>query len=301
MPPMRLKGNLILLLVAIIWGVAFVAQRVAAQTIGPFLFNGARFLLAAAVLLPFTRPAQHKPKKSALPWMGAAGVLLFAASGLQQAGMRWTTAANAGFITTLYVVFVPLLLLIFWRQRLPWLNWAAAFLAITGVKLLSSPGQLHLSPGDGLELAGSVVWALHVILVSRAAERLDALQFSLGQYLVCGLLNLVAAFWLDWESISGLLIAGWAIVFGGIVSVGLGHTLQVVGQKYSPPTDAALILSSEAVFAALSGYLFLKEGLQPIQLAGCGLILAAILIAQLWGARQSAGQTHSPALTSGLD
>ncbi len=298
---MRLKGNLILFLVAIIWGVAFVAQRVAAQAIGPFLFNATRFLLAVAVLLPFTRPAQRKFERSAMPWMGLAGTLLFIASGLQQAGLRWTTAANAGFITTLYVVFVPLLLLIFWKQRLPWLNWAAAFLAIAGVKLLSSPEQIHLSPGDGLELAGSLVWALHVILVSRAVLRMDALQFSLGQYLVCGLLNLVAAFWLDWESAGGLLAAGWAIVFGGVVSVGMGYTLQVIGQKYSPPTDAALILSSEAVFAALAGYLFLKEGLQPIQLAGCGLILAAILIVQLWGMRKSAGQTNSPALTPGLE
>lgn len=298
---MRLKGNLILFSVAVIWGVAFVAQRVAAQSVGVFLFNGARFLLAVAVLLPFTLKTPWKVEKSGLRWVSLAGALLFMASALQQAGLRWTTAANAGFITSLYVVFVPLLLVIFWKERLPWLNWAAAFVAILGVKLLSAPGQFQLAPGDSLELAGSGVWALHVILVSRVVRRLDALQFSLGQYLVCGLLNLVAAIFLDWETAAGLATAWWAVLFGGAISVGLGYTLQVIGQKYSPPTDAALILSSEAVFAALSGYLFLKEGLQPIQLAGCGLILAAILIVQIWGIRQSSPQETSPVSNPGFE
>ena len=174
---MRLKGNLILLCVAVIWGTAFVAQRVAAQSLGVFLFNGVRFLLAVAILLPFTLKTGWKTEKSTLRWIGLGGVLLFMASALQQAGLRWTTAANAGFITSLYVVFVPLLLVIFWKERLPWLNWGAAFVAIFGVKLLSAPAQFQLAPGDSLELAGSVVWALHVILVSRVVKRLDALQF----------------------------------------------------------------------------------------------------------------------------
>ncbi len=291
---MRLKGNLLLLFVAVIWGSAFAVQRVAAQFIGPFLFNAVRFLLAVAVILPFTRKIQWKIEKSSLPWMGLAGALLFAASTLQQAGLQWTTAANAAFITTLYVVFVPLLLVLFWKQRLPWLNWAAALLAITGVKLLSSPGGLQLAPGDGMELAGSVIWALHVILVSRVVFRMDALQFSIGQYLVCGFLNLAAALFFDMHTAPGLVTAWWTVLFGGAISVGLGYTLQVFGQKYSPPTDAALILSSESVFAAFAGYLFLQEGLLPVQLAGCVLILASIIVVQIWGSRQPAAQKTSP-------
>ena len=298
---MRLKGNLILLCVAVIWGTAFVAQRVAAQSLGVFLFNGVRFLLAVAILLPFTLKTGWKTEKSTLRWIGLGGVLLFMASALQQAGLRWTTAANAGFITSLYVVFVPLLLVIFWKERLPWLNWGAAFVAIFGVKLLSAPAQFQLAPGDSLELAGSVVWALHVILVSRVVKRLDALQFSLGQYLVCGLLNMAAAIFLDWDTTGGLAAAWWAVVYGGVVSVGLGYTLQVIGQKFSPPTDAALILSSEAVFAALAGYLFIQEGLKPLQLVGCGLILAAILIVQIWGTRQTASQKNSPLSNPGFE
>lgn len=298
---MRLKGNLLLLLVAVIWGSAFAVQRVAAQSVGPFPFNAARFLLAVAVLLPFTKKTHWKVEKSSLPWMGLAGVLLFAGSTLQQGGLRWTTAANAAFITTLYVVFVPLLLVIFWKKRLPWLNWVAALLAIGGVKLLSSPGGLQLAPGDGLELAGSVVWALHVILVSRVVHRMNALQFSIGQYLVCGLLNLAAASFFDTHTAPELVTAWWAVLYGGAISVGLGYTLQVYGQKYSPPTDAALILSAEAVFAALAGYLFLQEGLQPVQLAGCALILSAIFIVQIWGVRQNsvpepAGTLANPGL-----
>jgi len=290
-----------LLSVALIWGTAFVAQRVAAQFVGVFLFNATRFLLAVAVLLPFTLKTTWKINKSSLRWVGLAGSLLFMASALQQAGLRWTTAANAGFITSLYVVFVPLLLVIFWKERLPWLNWVAAALAIFGVKLLSAPAQFYLAPGDSLELAGSVVWALHVIVVSRVVRRLDALQFSLGQYLVCGLLNLVASIFLDWDTAGGLITAWWAVLFGGAISVGLGYTLQVIGQKYSPPTDAALILSSEAVFAALAGALFLREGLQPLQLAGCGLILAAILIVQVWGIRQTASQKNRPVSNPGFE
>lgn len=298
---MRLKGNLIFLFVAAIWGAAFAVQRVAAQSIGPFLFNAARFLLAAVVLLPFLRKNLLKVEKSSLSWMSLAGILLFAASALQQSGMKWTTAANAAFITTMYVIFVPLLLVLFWKQRLPWVNWIAVLLAIAGLKLLSSPNGLHLAPGDGLELISSVIWALHVILVSKIVNRIDAVQFSIGQYLVCGLLNLVTALFFDMHTAPGLLSAGWTVFYGGVISVGLGYTLQVVGQKYSPPTDAALIMSSESLFACLAGFIFLKETLQPAQLAGCGLILAAIFIVQFLGNRQNSPKTKTPVTSPGVE
>ncbi len=287
---MRLKGNLLLFFVAAVWGTAFAVQRVAAQSVGPFLFNCARFLLAVLVLLPFTNRSVWKVKKTSLPWIILAGTLLFAASALQQAGLRHTTAANAAFITTLYVILVPLLLVIFWGKRLPWINWVAAFAAVAGVKLLSSPGSLQLAPGDSLELAGSVIWAFHVILVGMVVKRLDAVQFSIGQYLVCGLLNLFAALFLDLGTLPGLASNWWAILYGGAISVGLGYTLQVIGQKFTSPTDAALVLSCESAFAALAGYIFLKEGLQPLQLAGCGLILAAIFAVQIWETRRHTAQ-----------
>lgn len=289
---MRLKADLLLLLAAVIWGGAFVVQRVAAQHVGPFLFNAARFLLAVIVILPIVRRPLWKLERNAFPWIGLGGSLLFVASVLQQAGLRWTTAANAGFITSLYVIIVPLLLLFFWKQHLPWINWIAAFVAVAGVKLLSSPGQFHLAPGDGLQLAGSLLWALHVILVSRVVKHMNALQFSLGQYLVCGLLNLVAALFLDLGTLGGLVSSWWAVVYGGALSIAVGFTFQVIGQKYAPPTDAALILSLEAVFAALFGYLFLFEGLEPIQVLGCSLILAAVAGVQIWGSKRQEKQKN---------
>lgn len=298
----RLRADLSLFLVAIIWGTAFVVQRIAAQNMGVFLFNGSRFLLGALVLLPFIarrRPANEGStagrqwiadhrftiNRHDLPLVGLAGCLLFGGSALQQAGLRYTTAGNAGFITGLYVVFVPLILMIGMRQRLRPLSWIAALLAAIGIFLLSAQGQLHLALGDALELAGSVLWALHVILVSRLVQRMDVLQFAAGQFFICGVLNLLIGLVVERafvRELGGWMAGGWVgIVYTGVISVGVGYTLQAMGQKHSPPTDATLILSMEAVFAALGGWLWLGEALSTLQLLGCALILAAILLSQL--------------------
>jgi drug/metabolite transporter (DMT)-like permease len=275
----RLKADLTLLLVAAIWGSAFAAQRVAAGHIGACLFNGSRFLLAGGLLLPLVRFRLKMGRRQRL-WAGLAGGLLCGASVLQQAGLQWTTAGNAGFITGLYVVFVPLILLLVWRQRLRWTVWAAALLAVAGMFLLSAGGRLRLAPGDGLELAGAGLWAAHVIVVGRAMQEMEALPFAIGQYWVAGTLNLLIGLGLEWQTLPGMAAVWWAVVYVGIFSVAVGYTLQARAQKHAPPTDAALILSLEAVFAALFGYLLLGETLRPEQLLGCGLILAAILLAQ---------------------
>jgi drug/metabolite transporter (DMT)-like permease len=276
---MRLKADGTLLLVAAIWGSAFVAQRVGAAHIGPLLFNGARFLLAVLVLLPVVR-FKLKLDRKTWPWVGAAGLLMSGGSLLQQAGMQWTTAGNAGFITGLYVVFVPLLLLIFWRQRVRVTVWLAAFLAAGGIFLLSAGGQLRLAPGDALELAGAVRWGAHIVVVGQAMRRMQALPFSIGQYLVAGALQLLLGLIFESKTVPGLATAWWTVAYTGILSVAVGYTLQVAAQKYALPTDAALILSLEAAFAALAGFFWLGERLGPEQLAGAGLIMAAILLAQ---------------------
>ena len=276
---MRIKADLTLLLVAIIWGSAFAAQRVAAEYVGPFLFNGSRFLLGALILLPLIRFRLKLDNKDR-NWVLAAGVILCAASVLQQAGLQWTTAGNAGFITGLYVVFVPIILLLIWKQRMHWLVWSAAFLAALGIFLLSAGGKLQLAPGDGLELIGAMFWAAHVVVIGQAMKRMDAMRFAIGQYLVAGVLNLVLGLIFDWQTIPGLIPAWWTVVYVGLFSVAIGYTLQGWAQKYAPPTDASLILSLESVFAAVFGYLFLQEMLRPIQLLGAGLILVAILISQ---------------------
>jgi len=277
---MRLKADLTLFFVAVIWGSGFVAQRLAASNhLGAFLFNGGRFLLGALILLPFALP-RWTLKPADLPWVGLAGALLFGGGWLQQAGMQYTSAANAGFITGLYVVLVPILLALFWRQKVRLFSWIAAGLAVFGIWLLSAQGKFRLAPGDGLELIGSLLWAFHVILVGRLSRRMDVLPFSVGQFLVGGLLNLCVGALFELPSLSALPLIWPAVLYSACFPIALGFTLQVVGQKHAPATDAAILLSMEAVFAALFGFAWLGEGLSTGQVVGCTLMLAAMLLAQ---------------------
>ena len=276
----RLKADLALLAAAVVWGMAFVVCRVAAAQTGSFLYNGTRFLLGALTLLPFAG-ARLRGLTRVEVWGGAlAGALLFAAAGLQQIGLQFTTAGKAGFITGLYVVLVPLFLALVWRQWPRGSTWVASLLAAAGLFLLSAVEQLALAPGDGLELVGAVFWALHVILIGRLARRVDVLRVALMQYLVCGLLSLAVGGLFESSTAPGLVSAWWAILYTGVFSVGLGYTLQVLGQQQAPAADASVILSGEAVIAALSGWLVLGERLAPWQLLGCGLMLAGMILAQ---------------------
>lgn len=277
----RLRADLTLLAVAVVWGSSFVAQRVAAAYLGPFFYTGTRFVLGALTLLPLVGHRLRALTRLELRGGALAGLLLFGAANLQQAGLRFTTAGKAGFITGLYVVLVPLFLALVWRQWPRWFAWGASLLAAAGLFLLSGVGRLTLAPGDGLELAGAMLWALHVILIGRLASRVDVLRLALVQYLVCGLLSTVLGLGMEAHTLGGLAAAWWAVVYNGVLSVGLGFTLQVVGQRRAPATDAAVIMSLEAVFAALFGWLLLGETLTARQSLGCGLMLAGILLAQV--------------------
>ncbi len=282
----RWKADLGLLLVTVIWGSAFVVQRLAAAETGVNLFNGARFLLGGLALFPLAfgrRPAAGTEPLSRknLPGVILAGCLLVGGAGLQQAGLVYTTAGNAGFITGLYVVLVPLFLALFWRRRPQPVILAAAGLAVAGMFLLSTGCSLQrLNRGDLLELFGAVFWALHVIAVGVLVKRMAVLQFAVGQYLVCGALSL--AIGLAWEAhtLPGLAQSWWAVAYAGLVSVGLGYTIQAAAQRHAPAADAAIILSGESLFAALSGWIFLSEYLTPVQVVGCAVILAGMLLAQ---------------------
>jgi drug/metabolite transporter (DMT)-like permease len=297
----RLRADLVLLLVALIWGSAFVVQRVAARYFDTFTFNGLRFLLGGIVLLPFSglnpvkwpglshgivQSQAHERGRGAAPgrksfaFMLAGGALLFGAAGLQQLGLETTTAGNAGFITTLYTVLVPVLLVLFWRERIHRLSWMAAGVAIIGSLLLSTAGSFLMAKGDAFEMAGALFWALHVILVSKAVKHMDVLTFSAGQYIVAGSLNLLVSLGVGLPT-GGLVPGWWTVAYIGLLSTAGGYTLQAIGQKYAPPTDATILLSMEAVFAALTGFLFLEERMKLIQLLGCGLIIGAVLITQL--------------------
>ena len=280
---LRLKADLTLLLVAVIWGSAFVAQRVAALNMGVYLFNGLRFLLGALVLLPLALRSHRTGVdiRSSLPGMLLAGLLLFGGSSLQQLGLRYTTAANAGFITGLYVVLVPILLALGWRQSPRRVVWLAAALSAAGLFLLSTGGSFSLKVGDAFELAGAFLWAFHVLCIGWLVQRVDVLHLSVVQCAVCGLLSLGMSLALESGSLSQVTGAWWTVLYTGLLSIGLAYTLQGVGQKVAPPADAAILLSLEAVFAALAGWAFLDERLSAVQLLGCALMLGGMLLAQV--------------------
>lgn len=287
---MRLKADLTLLIIAMIWGSAFVAQRIAGQLGSVYLFNGARYILAGVVVLPFALRAGRasSPTSQILnltysreqyKWMFLAGVLLFVAAALQQAGMQYTTAGNAGFITSLYVVLVPIMLFFGWREKPHWLAIIAVALAVSGAFLLSTGGRFEVRVGDALELAGALFWALHVSLLGKFASRFEPISFSVGQLLICGILNLVLGLFIE-RPVFTWSLAG-AAIYTAVFSLGLCYTLQVWAQRHTPPADAALILSLESGFAVLTGWLLLKETLTGIQIFGCMLIFFAVGLSQV--------------------
>ncbi|MDO9300735.1 MAG: DMT family transporter [Anaerolineales bacterium] len=277
---MRLKADLTLLVVSIIWGTAFVAQRVAGQMGSVYQFNGARYLLAALVVLPFVKRSDvSSMPREQYKWMFIAGFFLFVGSALQQAGMVYTTAGNAGFITALYVVLVPIALFFVWGETPHWLSIVAVVLAGAGAFLLSTGGRFEVRAGDALELVGALFWTFHVIILGKYASKFEAMSFSIGQLIVCGLLNLGVGFVAE-----PLMTFSWpltfAVAYTAFFSLGLCYTLQVWAQRHTPPADAALILSLESVFAVLSGWLLLNETLAAIQIFGCLLIFIAVLSSQ---------------------
>ena len=276
----RVQADLILLFTAAVWGSGFIAQRIAAPNMNVFYFNGGRFILGALLLFPLIG-FKLKIEKEKVVGVFLAGFLLFSAGAFQQAGMITTTAGNAGFITGLYVIFVPIFLWLIWRDKQKWNVWVAAFIAVFGMLLLSTGGELKLASGDKLEFVGAILWALHVIVVGRTVQGMNPLHFAIGQFLICAGLNAGTGLITDPQGISQISSLWWTILYNGIASVAIGFTLQGVAQKYAPPTDAALILSMEAVFAALFGYLFLQEIFSTEQLVGGFLVLVAIFLAQL--------------------
>ncbi len=294
-----LKADLMLALVAVIWGSAFVVQRLAAADIGVFLFNGMRFLLAAVALAPvawsgaFTRkvigeenPVDPLTRRN-VGWAVLAGVLLFSGAALQQAGMIYTTAGNAGFITGLYVLFIPLILAVIFHQRPRAVIWFAAGLAVAGLYMLSTGGKMSVNRGDVLELVGAVFWALHVILIGRVVQRINVLQFAVAQYVACSLINIAVGLILETSMLPAFMQGWWLVAYTGLISVGLGYTLQAIAQREAPPADAAILLSMESAVAAICGWIFLGEALTPIQIAGCVVMMTGMLLAQLSGLRES--------------
>lgn len=291
----QIRATFLLLLTAVIWGLAFVAQEVGAEYLGTFSFNGIRFLLGAASLLPvillFERERMNEGGwKKLFGSSFAAGTVLFLASALQQYGVQLgTPAGKAGFITGLYTVIVPILSLLVFRKRTHLLVWAGAVLAVAGLLLLNLDENFNLVIGAGecCLLAGSVMWAVHILVIDRFVTSISPLKFSMGQFIICGVESIICA--LLWENItlSAVQSAAVPLFYGGLMSVGVAYTCQALGQKDSDPTVAAIVFSMESVFSVIGGVVILHAHMAWQAYAGCALILVGIIISQLTPDRKS--------------
>lgn len=284
-----ITSNLLLLLAAAIWGFAFVAQRVGMEYVGPFTYNGVRFALGAFSLLPlifyFRKSSQeqgnnHHELKNVMGAGILAGGVLFLGASLQQIGLLYTTAGKAAFITCLYIVLVPMLG-IFLKQRVSMSTWLGSITAIVGLYLLCVKDSFFISYGEILELIGAFFWTIHILVIDRFSRKVDVLQLSFFQFITCSVLSLITALTIETISMETLRQALIPILYGGICSVGIAYTLQVVGQKHAQPSHAAIILSMETVFAAIGGWMILNEQLAFRELLGCVIMFAGMLLSQL--------------------
>lgn len=285
----RVQANLLLLLIALIWGSAFVAQSRGMADVGPMLFTGVRFLIGAAVVAPLAwlewrglgrknkRPTPRDGKK-----ILGLGALMLMGAAMQQIGIVSTSVTNAGFLTALYVPLVPVLGWLMFRHLPHWSVWPGALSCVIGAFLLSGAHAFTIGPGDLWVIGSAIPWAFHVVMVGRVADRMAApFLVASGQFLVCGLMALAWAFGFEPVSWAGLKAAAGPIAYAGVMSVGIAFTAQVVAQRYAHAADAAIILSAETLFAALFGYWLMGDRLNSNGLLGCGLILASLLAVQL--------------------
>ncbi|SHO49361.1 DMT family transporter [Desulfopila aestuarii] len=285
----RLRANLILMLAAMIWGSAFVAQQVGTGTLGTISFTGARFLLGGLVVLPFAsmqfrrvHANEHRFVPNDWYLMILIGLTLGTAAMLQQHGILRTTVTNAGFLTALYVPMVPLIGLVLLRRRVHWVVWPASVGCFIGTYIMSGAADVELRIGDFWVIGSTLFWAAHVLMVGHAASRTRApLVVATTQFLVCGVFGLTLGAIVEYPQLHDFTSALFGIGYVGVFSVGMAFTLQVVGQRYTQAADAAIILSSETVFAACAGYLFLGERLSLFQMSGAVLILVGIMAVEL--------------------
>jgi drug/metabolite transporter (DMT)-like permease len=285
-----LKSDLLLLLAAFFWGTTFVAQRMGMDHIGPMTYNALRFAVGALTLLPVILAFRTSHVAWGLPHQkgsrfllcgGAlAGLALFGGASMQQIGLIYTTAGKAGFITSLYVVLVPIAGL-FLGHRCGVAVWMGAGLAVGGLYLLSVTASFTIGRGDLLILIGAFFWTIHVHLIGYLAKRANPLHIACIQFLACSALSLPAAVLFEQISLPAIRGAALPILYAGIFSAGVAFTLQVVCQRTSPPAHAAIVMSLETVFAALAGYLILHERLTPRDLLGCTLMFAGLMAVQL--------------------
>lgn len=289
---MRLKNASMLILTAFIWGTAFVAQSVGMDFLEPFTFNGVRSLIGGIVLLPCIfliqrinaragEPEREEGTRKDLIVGGIlCGLLLFAASSLQQIGIVYTTAGKAGFITAFYIVIVPVLG-VFLHKRIGWKVWTAVVMALVGLYFLCMTEKLTVGKGDLYIFLCALIFSVHILVIDHFSPRVDGVKMSCIQFFTCGIVSLIPMFVWETPRVDNLL-AGWVpLLYAGVLSCGVAYTLQVVGQKNVNPAIASLLLSLESCFSVLAGWLILGERLSTREFAGCILMFAAIILAQL--------------------
>jgi drug/metabolite transporter (DMT)-like permease len=301
----KLISNFMLILTAIIWGTAFVAQSIAHDHIGTFTFNAARNIVGALVLIPYIIIAnilkrnnstesdlenkeklnfydRFKLNKNLIIGGILCGLALFGGSTFQQFGIKYTSAGKSGFITALYIIFVPAFG-IFLKKKVPFKIWLCILIALVGFYLISIKDGFVINKGDLLTLICSFFFALHILVIDYYSPKVDGVIMSCIQFFVTGLISLMLSFIFESPQMSSLLAAWKPILYVGVFSCGIAYTLQIVGQKNTEPVTASLILSMESVFAVIAGWLILKQGLLVKEAIGCLLVFTAIIITQLPG------------------
>ena len=294
----QMRANLLLILTAMIWGVAFVAQDVAAEAVPPMYFNGLRMSLAALAILPtvwlMDRRAQtHSAeglvwkhmtpaqKKELLIGGACCGVLLTLGSTSQQIGLSMGAGpGKAGFVTAMYIVLVPLAG-IFWHKRIGVLVWIAVALSAAGLYLLCMQGSFHLALSDAMLLLCAVAYTGHILVVDHFSRHTDCVKMSFVQFAVTAVLCLIGGILFETVSLSAVLSCAVPIAYAGILSAGMGYTLQILAQRDAEPAIASLLMSMESVFAVLAGWIILGDALSLRELLGCVLMMGAIVLAQL--------------------
>ena len=291
----KMRGNLMLLLTALIWGTAFVAQSAGMDHVQPFTYNGIRTLIGGIVLIPVillfdrlkpadTRPSAEEQKvinKNSLVGGLCCGTVLCIASCLQQFGVSMTTAGKAGFITALYIVIVPLMG-VFIKKKIPKIIWLCVAIAVAGFYLLCVKEGFSIGTGDLLVLCCAFFFSIHIMVIDHfTAGKVDGVRMSCVQFLVAGIMAIVLMFLFEQPTLASIWDARVSILYAGVMSCGVAYTLQILGQKDTDPTTATLLMSLESVFAALSGWVLLNESLSLKELFGCALVFVAVILAQI--------------------
>ena len=284
----RLKGSLCLLLTTIIWGSTFIAQSVGTDYVEPFTFQTFRGILAILFLLPLIFILDKDKKNFVKSWNSPqlwktgiyCGIALFLAGGLQQVALQYTTAGKAGFITTMYVVLVPVLGLFLGKKLSP-AGWISVVISVVGLYLLSCAGVSEINKGDLLLMLCALGFAVQITLIDRMAGNLNGFRVNFAQSLVSAVLSAAAMFVFESPKLANVFACWLPLCYAGILSMGVAFSLQIIGQKYLEPTPASLIMSLESAFALLFGWLLLHERLSATELWGCALVFAAVILSQL--------------------